>query len=116
MDAVLSHRPAVRARHGCGKGKALAAHRVGHRLALPDSLGSHSGKVGFAPKGCVEQKGMGSAVGVQFQHPAAQRRVGCGALRRIQRLAGGTGGGTLRLFFLGNGHTKHLASPVVEET
>ena len=116
MDAVLSHRPAVRARHGCGKGKALAAHRVGHRLALPDSLGSHSGKVGFAPKGCVEQKGMGSAVGVQFQHPAAKGCIGGSALRRIQRLAGGTGGGTLRLFFLGNGHTKHLASPVVEET
>ena len=59
---------------------------------------------------------MGGAVGVQFQHPAAQRRVGGGALRRIQRLAGGTGGGTLRLFFLGNGHTKHLASPVKGDT
>ena len=31
-------------------------------------------------------------------------------------IAGGTGSGTLRLFFLGNGHTKHLASPVGEET
>ena len=115
-DAVLPHRPAVRARHGCDKGKALAAHRVGYRLALPDSFGSHGGKVGFAPKGCVEQKGMGGAVGVQFQHPAAQRRVGGGALRCIQRLAGGTACGTLRLFFLGNGHTKHLASPVGEDT
>ena len=59
---------------------------------------------------------MGGAVGVQFQHPAAQRRVGGGALRRIQRFAGGTACGTLRLLFLGNGHTKHLASPVGEET
>ena len=59
---------------------------------------------------------MGSAVGVQFQHPAAKGCIGGGALRRIQRLAGGTASGTLRLFFLGNGHTKHLASPVGEET
>ena len=59
---------------------------------------------------------MGGAVGVQFQHPAAQRRVGGGALWRIQGFAGSTAGGTLRLFFLGNGHTKHLASPVEEDT
>ena len=59
---------------------------------------------------------MGSAVGIQFQHPTEQRRVGGSALRRSQRFAGGTASGTLRLFFLGNGHTKHLASPVVEET
>ena len=115
-DTVLSHRPAVRARHGCGKGKAFAAHRVGYRLTLPDSFGSHGGKVGFAPKGCVEQKGAGGAVGVQFQHPAAKGCIGGGALRRIQRLAGGTASGTLRLFFLGNGHTKHLASPVKGDT
>jgi metallo-beta-lactamase family protein len=54
MDAVLSHRPAVRARHGCGKGKALAAHRVGHRLALPCGLGSHGGKV-IIPAFAVER-------------------------------------------------------------
>lgn len=59
---------------------------------------------------------MGSAVGVQFQHPAAKDCIGGSTLRCIQRFAGGTAGGTLRLFFLGNGHTKHLASPVGEET
>ena len=34
----------------------------------------------------------------------------------VGRFAGSTAGGTLRLFFLGNGHTKHLASPVEEDT
>ena len=58
---------------------------------------------------------MGGAVGVQFQHLAAQRRVGGGALRRIQRFAGGTACGTLRLYLLGNGNSIHLASPVGED-
>jgi len=81
-----------------------------------DASGVFGGKVGFAPKGCVEQKGIGSTVSVQFQHPAAKGYIGGSTLRGIQRLAGGAAGGTLRLFFLGNGHTKHLASPVGEDT
>ena len=59
---------------------------------------------------------MGSTVGVQFQHPAAKGYIGGSTLQCIQRFAGGTAGGTLRLFFLGNGHTKHLASSVEEDT
>ena len=78
---------------------------------LPGGVCQH-GQVSFRAKGGIQQDAPGRAECFRFLYPLAECAAGSVPHGFRQGTPGGFAGSTLGLLFLGNGHTKHLASSV----